>query len=183
MSSERPELILNPNEWYATTEQVAEELTSFVIEFNGFTPEWFAEVKFHLLKNEGLIQETRDELCTVSLLYKVCPKCNLLYKAKECLLWYRLFKMITWKMVERAPPCIRLAYAKKNIKTVANYFTKTNVISPPFYKVRSAPSCKSMRRWGYCKPDEFCAYMKHENTLFYNAAREQRKKSRKIASP
>ena len=183
MSSEKPEIVLNPDEWHATTEQVAEELASFVIEFGAFTPEWFAEVKFHLLKNEGLIQETRDELCEVAIRYKVCSKCNLLYKAKECLLWYRLFKMINWKMVERAPPCIRLAYAKKNIKTVANYFTKVNVISPPFYKVRSAPSCRSMRRWGYCNPDEFCKHMKHENTLFYNEAREQRKISRNVDSP
>lgn len=180
MPSEDPTPPLNPEVWNASIDQIAEELTSFVIEFDAFTPEWFVEVKFHLLKSEGMTQEIRDELCEVAIQYKVCPKCDLLYKAKECLLWYRLFRMITWKMVERAPPCIGLAYAKKNIKTVVNYFTKINLIDPPFYKVRSAPSCKTMRRWGYCEPDDYCKYMEHENTLFYNAARETRRKSRPI---
>ncbi len=181
MPSELPELTLNESEWYATPEQVAEELTSFVIEFDAFTPEWFAEVKFHLLKKEGLTQETRDELCEVAIHYKVCPKCNYLYKAKQCLLWYRLFKLVTWNMVERAPPCIRYAYAKKNIKTVANYFSKINLISPPFYQVRSAPSCRAMQRWGYCKPDDYCNAMERENTLYYNAARDKIKISKDLS--
>ncbi len=170
--------ILTEEEWIATPEQVAEELRSFVTEFDSFTPEWFAEVKFHLLRHDGLNKESRDELCAVSIFYKTCPKCDSLYKAKKCLLWYRLFKLITEDTIRRAPPCIRRAYSKKSIKTVANYLVRANLIAPPFYKIQNAPSCKIMRRWGYCDPDEYCKAMETETTLAYNAARERVKLSR-----
>jgi hypothetical protein len=102
-----------------------------------------------------------------------CPKCDFLYTAKKCLLWYDLFKMIRWKTVERSPPCIRLAFAKKSINNVTKFLVKANLIDAPFYKTRSAPSCRAMRNWGYCNPDRYCRAMKTGSTLEYNSVRER----------
>ncbi len=175
MPEDGTDALLNTEMWNATPEEVLHELESFIDEFGSFNPEWFTEVKFHLLRHVGLNQESRDELCELAIHHAMCPKCNLLYTAKRCLLWYRLFRIIRWPLVERAPPCIRMAYAKKNIRTVARYLTKANVITPPFLRVRSAPSCKSMRKWGYCHPDSYCRAMERENTLSYIPARERLK--------
>lgn len=166
--------------WTASPETIAQELLQFTEEFGSFTPELFTQIKFHLLRGSGLTKQSRDELCELSINIKTCSKCDLLYVAKKCLLWYRLFKLIKWKTVERAPPCIRLAFAKKSIKTVANYLTKTNLIESPFYRARGSTSCNLMRRWGYCQPNEYCRAMESENTLEYNAARERVKRSREL---
>lgn len=167
--------------WVEDSQTIAEELLQFTKEFGSFTPELFAQIKFHLLRGPGLTKQSRDELCELSIHSKTCPKCDLLYVAKKCLLWYRLFRLIKWKIVERSPPCIRLAFAKKSIKTVATYLSKTNLIAAPFYKARGSTSCNMMRRWGYCNPNEYCRAMKKENTLEYIPAREHVKRSRKLS--
>jgi len=166
--------------WVEGAEAVAEELLQFTGEFGSFTPELFAQIKFHLLRGPGLTKQSRDELCELSIYSKTCSKCELLYVAKKCLLWYRLFRIIRWKSVERAPPCIRLAFAKKSIKTVATYLSKTNLIAAPFYKSLGSTSCNMMRRWGYCNPNEYCRAMEKENTLEYMPARERVKRFRRL---
>lgn len=169
---------LSEEDWVSTSETIAIELRSFIDEFESFTPEHFAQVNFHHLRKNGLTKTTRDELCEISIHIRTCPKCDLLYVAKKCLLWSRLYKMATWGFVERAPPCIRLAYAKKTIKTVTNYLVAVNLLSPSFYRQRSAPSCNAMRHWGYCHPNEYCRAMKTNSTFEYIAAREHVKLSR-----
>lgn len=171
---------LDEEEWTTNPETVAEELQSFIKEFGSFTPELFVQIKFHLLRGSGLTKPTRDELCGLSIYHGYCSRCDLLYEAKKCLLWYRLFKIIKWEVVERAPPCIRLAFVKKSIKTVAIYLSKTNLIDAPFYKARGSTSCNIMRRWGYCHPNEYCRAMESDNTLEYTSARERVKRSRKL---
>jgi hypothetical protein len=169
---------LNEGDWASTSEEVAKELQSFVDEFGSFTPWLFAEVNFHHLRGAGLSKTSRNELCEISIHIKACSKCDLLYAAKKCLLWSRLYKLVTWEIVERAPPCIRLAFAKRTIKTVANYLAATNLLAPLFFKSRGAPSCNSMRHWGYCHPNEYCKAMSTENTFEYIAARERVKLAR-----
>ncbi|MFX1481971.1 MAG: hypothetical protein ACFFCP_02160 [Promethearchaeota archaeon] len=171
---------LSEDEWTSSPEDVTSELQSFIKEFGSFTPELFVQIKFHLLKNSGLTKQTRDELCGLSIHHGFCSGCDALYEAKNCLLWYRLFKIIQWENVKRAPPCIRLAYAKKSIKTVTIYMTKANLIDAPFYKARGSTSCNTMRRWGYCHPNEYCRAMATDNTLEYTTARERVKQSRKL---
>lgn len=170
--------ILDKERWNCTAEELAEELRSFVDEMSSFTPEHFAQIKFHLLRQYGLRKESRNEFCEVSIHYDFCPECDSLYSAKECLLWYRLFGLVDWKLLSRAPPCIRSAFRKKSIKTVTNFLTKASLIDPPFYKARSAPSCKVMRRWGYCTEDEYCREMETGSTLEYIRARERVKMNR-----
>jgi hypothetical protein len=171
---------LSEDEWTASPIIVTEELKSFVREFGSFTPERFTQIKFHLLRGSGLTKPTRDEFCALSITEGMCPKCDLLYTAKKCLLWSRLFKIVKWETVQRAPPCIRLAFAKKSIKTVAIYLTKTNLIDAPFYRAIGSTSCNMMRRWGYCNPNEYCNAMETDNTLEYSSARERVKRSRKL---
>jgi hypothetical protein len=170
---------IDEEEWTSAPEDVAKELQLFAEEFGSFTPELFAEVNFHLLRHAGLTKSTRNELCEISIHSKTCPHCDYLYAAKKCPLWYRLYKIATWDIVKRAPPCIRLAYAKKTIKTVTNYLATVSLIDPPFYKSRGAPSCNALRTWGYCTPNEYCKAMKTDSTLEYNVARERVKVSRK----
>ena len=178
VGTSRPEL--DEDLWTERSEIVAEKLQQYIKEFGTFTPEQFAQIKFHLLRGPGLTRQSRDELCELSIHIGTCPKCDLLYEAKKCLLWYRLFKAVRWETVERAPPCIRLAFAKKSIKTVTTYLSKANLLAPPFYRARGSTSCNVMRRWGYCQPNEYCRAMETENTLEYNAARERVKRTRKL---
>lgn len=179
MPSERNETPhLNENYWNCSVEELSGELKSFVDEFESFTPDWFAEVKFHLLRHSGLTLETRDEFCIVSIESKQCKKCDDLYMVKQCLLWYRLFDIITWKTIQRAPPCIKASYKNKSIKTVANFLKKANLLSPPFYRARAPPRCGNMSKWGLCKPDEYCRAMQGDNLMEYNKARESVKMSR-----
>ncbi|MGV9103774.1 MAG: hypothetical protein ACOC38_05095 [Promethearchaeia archaeon] len=166
------------SEWNTNPKKLSEELGSFIKEFGSFTPEWFIEVKFHLLKDSGLTAETRDELCDVSIRGGFCRNCDLLYKAKECKLWYQLFNLVTWKSVRKAPPCIRLAFAKNSIRTVVNFLVAANLLDPPFYSVRAAPSCKSLRKWGYCNPNRYCRAMTTDNTLEYQKAKMKVKHDR-----
>ena len=178
MSREERIPSFDEEEWASTPEEVAKELKLFAKEFDSFTPELFAEVNFHLLRRTGLTKPTRDEFCEISIYSETCPKCELLYVAKKCPLWYRLYKMVTWDIVKRAPPCIRLAYAKKTIRTVTNYLARVNLVDPPFYKSRGAPSCNALRSWGYCTPNEYCRAMETDSTLEYTKARERVKLSR-----
>ena len=175
MNKEGNPPVLNKELWHGTSQEVAKEISSFISEFGSFTPEWFIEVKFHLLRQQGLTKESRDELCEVSIHNRFCRKCDMLYAAKKCPLWYRLFRLIPREggIMSRAPPCMRLARLKNRIKTVANFLAKVNLIDPPFYYVRAAPSCKSLRRWGYCHPDKYCEVMKTDITLEYCSAREK----------
>ncbi|MHA1137180.1 MAG: hypothetical protein ACTSSE_11910 [Candidatus Thorarchaeota archaeon] len=177
----RPERIpsIDKDEWTSTPEEIAKELKLYAQEFDSFTPEHFAELNFHLLRRPGLTKTTRNEFCEISIYCKTCAKCELLYVAKKCPLWYRLYRMVTWDIVKRAPPCIRLAFTKKTIKTVTNYLAGVNLVSPPFFKSRGTPSCNALRSWGYCTPNEYCKAMKTENTSEYTAARERVKISRK----
>ncbi|TFF92456.1 hypothetical protein EU545_00835 [Candidatus Thorarchaeota archaeon] len=158
-------------DWIASYDEVARELASFAEEFGTFTPELFAEIKIHLLRS-GLTKSARDDICTISIGTGLCPECDLLYEMKKCLLWYRLYDLVSWRTVERAPPCIRLAYAKKTIKTVANYLSYIDLIDPPFYQKRMPPSCNMLDRWGYCNPNEYCRAMKTGNPIEYSKARE-----------
>jgi hypothetical protein len=181
MSEEERNPQLDEELWTESAETVVEELRQFTKEFESFTPELFVQIKFHLLRGPGLTKLSRDELCELSIHSKTCPKCDLLYVAKKCLLWYDLFKIIRWETLERTPPCVRLAFVKKSIKTVAIYMFKANLIDAPFYKARGSTSCNVMRRWGYCQPNEYCKAMETENTLEYMAARERVKRSRKLS--
>lgn len=171
---------LNEDDWVASPDTVAEELQSFIKEFESFTPELFVQIKFHLLRGSGLTRPARDELCDLSINHSFCPKCDFLYVAKKCLLWYRLFWTINPNFIERSPPCIKLAFEKNRIKTVASYLAKIHVFNPPFYEPKGGTSCNSMRRYGYCKPNLYCTAMATDYTLEYTAARERVKQSRKL---
>ena len=178
MCPDPPVPILSQDYWNCITKELKEELIAFVKEFGSFTPDWFAEVRFHLLKESGLSLMTRDEFCQVSIHSKQCAKCDHLYMSRNCLLWYQLFEIITWTTIKRAPPCIKVAYKNKSIKTVANFLKRANLVSPPYYKARAAPYCKNMQEWGYCQPDEFCKAMKSGRVLDYSSVREQVKMNR-----
>lgn len=178
MPEENEQPRLTEENWNCTSPELAVELRSFVEEMKSFTPEHFVQIKFHLLRHSTLSQDARDELCKVSIHNKLCPKCDFLYVAKECLLWYRLFDLVNRRILERAPPCIKNAYKKKSIRTVINYLTAAHLISPPFYKVRRAPSCAAMKRWGYCSEDQYCKAMEFGNTIEYTKARERVKQSK-----
>lgn len=172
------EPFLSQEFWNCIAKDLQNELLSFVKEFGSFTPDWFAEVRFHLLKESGLNLMTRDEFCQVSIHSKQCSKCDHLYMSRNCLLWYRLFEIITSKTIQRTPPCIKVAFKNKSIKTVANFLKRANLVSPPFYKARAAPLCRNMQEWGYCTPDEFCERMTTGRVLEYNSVREQIKMHR-----
>jgi len=178
MDKENQQSMSEEDQWNATPDELAKELGMFIEEFGSFTPEHFAQINFHLLRKTGLTKSTRNQLCKISIRNRYCSDCELLYSAKKCLLWSRLYKIIDWPKVERAPPCIRLAFAKKSIRTVTNYLVQTNLISPLFYKARGILSCNLMRRWGYCTPNEYCRAMKTSNVLEYVSAREHVKLSR-----
>jgi len=167
------------NEWNCSPEELSRELGVFIDEFSSFTPELFAEVNFHLLRQAGLTKSSRNSLCRVSIKNKHCPNCELLYVAKKCMLWSRLYRIIDWNLVERSPPCIRLAFVKKSIRTVTNYLVQASLISPPFYRAHGILSCNLMRRWGYCTPNEYCRAMSTNRVLEYGSARERVKLSRK----
>ena len=175
---ELPEV--NVDAWSASSEEIAEELAILTSEFDSFSPERFSELKFHLLGPRGMTKDARNDFCRISIHGGHCRKCDRLYEAKKCLLWSRLFKIITWDTVKRAPPCIRHAFITKSIKTVANYLAQTNITSPPFYRNRYPPSCNMMQNWGYCTPNEYCKAMKTGNPMEYNAARDRVKMSRKL---
>jgi hypothetical protein len=168
------------SDWLADSAELSGELRIFVDEFQSFTPELFAEMKIHLLRT-GLTKSARDDFCEVSIRSRQCLKCDLLYETKKCLLWYRLYRVIDWAAVERGPPCIRLAFAKKTIRTVANYLTYVNLVDLPFYQKRMPPSCNMMERWGYCNPNEYCRAMKTGNPREYMSARERVKMSRGLS--
>lgn len=174
--------VLNEESWIGSYEEVVEELQSFITEFGSFTPEWFTDIKFHLLRKTGLTQESHNELCRLSIEQSLCPRCDFLYSAKKCLLWSRLFRLINPKLLDRSPPCIRNALEKNSIKIVADYLVIVNLIEPPFYKALRAPSCGALRRWGYCKPDDYCREMEVENTIAYSAARERIRRSTELGS-
>ena len=178
MPSKESSPYLSEEYWNCNVDELSDELKSFVTEFGSFTPNWFAEVKFHLLRHLGLTLETRDEFCTVSIQSKQCKKCDDLYQAKQCLLWYRLFDLISMKTVQRAPPCIRASLQQKSIKSVANFLKKANLLSPPFYKARAPPGCGLMSKWELCEPDEYCKAMQTDNLLEYNKARNGVKMNR-----
>ncbi len=179
MSEESHSIYTEKNDWNCSFSALSKEIGVFINEFGSFTPELFAEVNFHLLRKAGLTKSSRNALCRSSIKGKHCISCDLLYVAKKCLLWSQLYKIITWNLIERSPPCVRLAFAKKSIRTVANYLVQANLISPPFYKSRGILSCNLMRRWGYCTPNEYCRAMKTNRVLEYGPARERVKLSRK----
>ncbi len=169
---------LASGDWNATAEEIARELRDFIVEFGSFNPDWFVDVKFHLLRTLAFSRQARDELCSLAIDGGLCMDCDLRYAAKKCLLWYRLFKDISWSIVRRAPPCIRIAFVKRRIKWVADYLVAAGVIDLPFYTGAHAPSCKSMQRWGYCSPDRYCSAMTRQNTLSYVPARDRVKMTR-----
>ncbi|RDE12591.1 MAG: hypothetical protein C4K47_07590 [Candidatus Thorarchaeota archaeon] len=171
---------LSPEAWAASSERVAEELRSFIRDMGSFSPDWFVEVKFHLLRQSGLTKASRAELCRISIQGSHCKKCEELYEARTCLLWSRLFSMARTAVDDRCPPCIRIALSRNSLKTVANFLTSAYLIDAPFYKHRKASSCKTMAQWGYCRPDEYCRGIKSGNPLEYISARERVKLARPI---
>lgn len=180
MREEVRNMQLDEQLWAESAETVGKELQQFAREFESFTPELFVQIKFHLLRGSGLTKQSRDELCELSIHSELCPKCDLLYVAKKCLLWYRLFWTINPNFIERSPPCIKLAFEKNSIKTVTSYLAKIHVFNPPFYDAKGGTSCNSMRRYGYCRPDVYCRSMTTDYILEYNAARERVKRSQKL---
>jgi hypothetical protein len=180
MRTSAQKVILSNDHWCASDNEVSDELQSFIEEFGSFTPEWFAEVKFHLIRETGLTRESRDELCELSIDRGHCKRCDSLYEAKECPLWFRLFRLIRLSNLQRSPPCVRLAYTNGNIRHAADFLARAGVITPPFYRAKMAPRCGGMRRWGYCRPDQYCEAMETANTLEYTAAREHVKISRPV---
>jgi hypothetical protein len=173
-------IALNPETWAVSPERVAEELASFIRDMGSFTPDWFVEVKFHLLRQSGLTKESRAELCRISIREGHCKKCEALYQPRNCVLWSRLFSTVKSAVDDRSPPCIRIALGKNSLKTVANFLTSAYLIDAPFYRRRKASSCKAMAQWGYCRPDEYCREMRSGNPLEYISAREKVKLSRPI---
>jgi hypothetical protein len=170
----------DPDTWAVSPERIAEELLSFIRDMGSFTPNWFVEVKFHLLRQSGLTKESRAELCRISIREGQCKKCEALYEPRNCLLWSRLFSLARSTVDDRCPPCVRIALGKNSIRTVANFLTSAYLIDAPFYKQRKASSCKTMAQWGYCRPDEYCRQMKGGNPLEYISAREKVRLSRPI---
>ncbi|MHA1576050.1 MAG: hypothetical protein ACTSU3_01690 [Candidatus Thorarchaeota archaeon] len=164
---------LSADYWNCSINQLVKALQSFVSEFGSFTPDWFAEVKFHFLRLSGLTIESRDELCSASIFAGTCNKCDQLYMTKRCLLWYQLFDIIDPRTVRRAPPCIRNALSENSIRIVADFLSKASLIDPPFYKARAPPRCGRMKKYGFCEPDEFCDAMENDGILGYNSAREK----------
>lgn len=173
-------IILSPEIWTASSKKVAEELRSFIRNMGSFTPDWFAEVKFHLLRQSGLTKESRAELCDLSIREGHCRRCEALYKPRNCVLWSRLFSMVRSVVDDRCPPCIRIALGKNSLRTVANFMTSAFLIDAPYYKQRKASSCKAMTQWGYCRPDEYCRDIKGGSPLEYISARERVKLTRRI---
>ncbi|RDE11820.1 MAG: hypothetical protein C4K49_11060 [Candidatus Thorarchaeota archaeon] len=182
MNEQEAPRFLSYSDWNESPEGVARELHSFIDDFRSFTPEWFAEVKFHLLKQSGLTKDTRNDLCRVSIHGGYCDRCESLYKAKNCLLWSHLFSKAKAVVDDRSPPCIRLALRKNSIRTVASFLTSADLIEAPFYRRRRASSCRMMAQWGYCVPDEYCRHIpdNNANPLQYIIARERVKLSRAL---
>ena len=182
MDSNKITPILSDEYWNCSVESLIDTLQQFVSEFGSFTPEWFAEVKFHLLR-QGLCLQSRDELCDASIFAGTCKNCDDLYRTKRCLLWYRLFELIDRNTVRRAPPCIRNALSTNQIKIVANFLKKASLIDPPFYKARMPPRCPKMKEYGLCQPDEYCDAMETNRILEYNTAREHVKLTKSKRNP
>ncbi|MHA1637191.1 MAG: hypothetical protein ACTSUO_08655 [Candidatus Thorarchaeota archaeon] len=174
--------ILSDEYWNCSVDSLIHTLQQFVSEFGSFTPEWFAEVKFHLLR-QGLNIQSRDELCDASIFVGTCKNCDDLYRTKRCLLWYRLFEIIDGNTVRRAPPCIRNALSANQIKIVARFLKKASLIDPPFFKARMPPRCPKMKEYGHCQPDEYCEKMESNRVLEYNRARERVKLGRSKHNP
>ncbi len=171
---------LDSSRWSASSETVLTELHQFIAEFGSFNPDWFVEVRFHLVKSTVLDQAGRRDLCLLALDDRLCDRCDMLYKARKCLLWYMLYKETRKISLARAPPCIRLAYLRRSIRKVIDYLFHAGLISPPFYRARMAPSCNSMTQWGYCQPDQYCRAMAGKSTLDYLDARERVKLTREL---
>ncbi len=178
MSNDKP--FLNEEYWNCTADELAEEIAAFVQEMGSFTPYHFIQIKFHLLKLSFLDQQAFFEFCEVAFENRLCPNCKLLYKAKECPLWSRLFRLVDLELLKRAPPCIKRAFRRHSIRTVVDYLTAAHLINPPFYRKRPSPSCKAMRNWNYCEEDIYCKRMITGNTLEYAKVRE---KMRRTGSP
>ncbi len=181
----RDDLLTEPvrlEHWNASVDEVAHQLSSFVLEFESFTPESFSEIKFHLLKGPGLTREARREFCRVAIAHSHCPSCEDLYVAKRCPLWYRLYRTVRWHSLQRAPPCIRIAYVRRNIKTVVDYLALAGLLSPPFYRPPHGLSCRMMQSWDLCRPNTYCTAKRTDNVLEYTSARERVKLSRPLHS-
>ncbi len=168
---------LNPAHWNCTADELGNEIRQFIDEMGSFTPYYLVQIKFHLLKQSQLDQESFSEFCEVAIQNQLCPHCKLLYKAKECPLWYRLFKSVEPRILQRAPPCVRIAFKRHSIKTVVNYLVAAHLLRPPFYRGGRAPSCIAMRNWNYCVKDAYCRQMKSESTLEYSRIREMARMS------
>jgi hypothetical protein len=180
MDEQDGRIVLSPDAWAVSSERVAEELRSFIGNMGSFTPDWFAEVEFHLLRQSGLNKESRAQLCRISIRDSHCKRCEILYRPKNCLLWSRLFSIVKSVVDDRCPPCIRVALSKNSVKTVANFLTGACLIDAPFYRQRKTSSCRTMAQWGYCKPDEYCKEIRRGSPMEYISAREKVKLTRPI---
>ncbi|MBD3407864.1 MAG: hypothetical protein GF411_17220 [Candidatus Lokiarchaeota archaeon] len=162
---------LSSKYWLEDSSFVAEELHDFITEFGSFNPDWFVEINFHLLRDVGLVEESRLQFCNLSQHEQACVSCDFLYKEKECLLWYDLFKMIRWSVLRRAPPCIRIAYVRKQIRVVVDFLVRVHLLEPPFYKSKGTPNCSWLQEWGLCQSDRYCQSMITRNPLSYSTSR------------
>ena len=161
---------LDDDLWNCSFHELCCELQSFIDEFDAFTPELFAQLRFDLFR-KGLARRSRMGFCRVAAQAGFCSFCSALYKTKYCLLWFRLFNLIPRRSIQRSPPCIRNAYRRRSIKTVANFLNRINVLDAPFYESRVVPQCETMEEFGYCNPDVICERMSRTNPLEYQSVR------------
>ncbi len=124
---------LNDDLWNCSFHELCRELQSFIDEFDAFTPELFAQLRFDLFR-KALTTRSRMGLCRVAAHAGYCSFCSALYKTKYCLLWFKLFNHIPRRSIQRSPPCIRKAYRNGSIKTVANFLDRISVLDAPFYE-------------------------------------------------
>ena len=156
--------------WNCSLHELHFELQSFIDEFDAFSPELFAQLRFDLFRH-GLVKKARLELCRVAADAGLCSFCSKLYETKYCLLWFRLYNRIPSRSIQRSPPCIRKAYRKGSIKTVANFLNRVSVLQAPFYESRVVPHCDTMKEFGYCNPDRICERTNRTSPLEYESVR------------
>ena len=86
----------------------------------------------------------------------VCGYCAQLYY-KGCPLLTDLDKTISpWPVLEKLPPCVRLAWVRKSRRLVINYLVNKGTLKLPLWRKIRMAKCRTMKEWGLCQPDVFC---------------------------
>ncbi|TXT53986.1 MAG: hypothetical protein BAJATHORv1_100071 [Candidatus Thorarchaeota archaeon] len=171
---------LTSDYWLEDDSTVAEEIQLFIEEFGSFSPDWFVEINFHLLRADGLVKESKSQFCALAQFEENCQSCDDLYKAKHCPLWYNLFRLVKWHLLRRAPPCIRIAYIRKQIRVVVDFLVQANLLEPPFYHSQVGLSCGYLAEWNFCQPDRYCRFLTCNSPLNYSITRNRIKQNQII---